>query len=94
MILPDIVIQLYDAHPTLANPGLLRVLLYGEDLLARHYRHFLPHQPFSPPRSFGPVPVPLIEHLVPRHMQIIYDIVRRHFCSRCHSFLLQNLNFL
>ena len=78
--LPDkVFIQLNDTHPTLVIPELMRVLIDVEGLdwdkawdLTRRSTGYTNHTILQ--EALEKWPVPMMERLLPRHLQIIYEI--------------------
>lgn len=91
-LLPDkVAIQLNDTHPALAIAEMMRILLDREELswekawqLTRGTFSYTNHTIL--PEALERWPVPLLERVLPRHLQIIYEInarwleeVKRHY---------------
>ncbi len=78
--LPDkVFIQLNDTHPTLVIPELMRILIDQEGLdwdkawdLTRRSTGYTNHTILQ--EALEKWPVPMMEKLLPRHLQIIYEI--------------------
>ena len=78
--LPDkVFIQLNDTHPTLVVPELMRILIDQEGLdwdkawdLTRRSTGYTNHTILQ--EALEKWPVPMMERLLPRHLQIIYEI--------------------
>ncbi len=78
--LPDkVFIQLNDTHPTLVVPELMRILIDVEGLdwdkawdLTRRSTGYTNHTILQ--EALEKWPVPMMERLLPRHLQIIYEI--------------------
>jgi starch phosphorylase len=77
-----VAIQLNDAHPALAVAELMRTLVDERDLpweeaweITQGSLGYTNHT--LAPEALQKWPVPLLEHVLPRHLQIIYEINRR-----------------
>jgi len=81
--LPDkVAVQMNDTHPTLAVPELMRILLDDAGLdwdpawdLTRRTLAYTNHTLL--PEALEKWPVTWFEHILPRHLEIIYEINRR-----------------
>jgi starch phosphorylase len=81
--LPDkVAIQLNDSHPALAIPEMMRILIDREELswekaweLTRDSFSYTLHTLL--PEALERWPLPLLERVLPRHVQIIFEINRR-----------------
>jgi len=94
--LPDkVAIQLNDTHPSIAIPELMRLLLDLHHLDWEHAwniatRTFAYTNHTLMPEALEAWPVALFENILPRHLQIIYDINQHFMLEVMHHFPGEN----
>lgn len=97
---PDkVAIQLNDTHPTIAIPELVRLLVDVEGVpfneafdITRRTFAYTNHTVL--PEALERWPVPLFENLLPRHLQIIYDINQKFFDTEVTPKFPNDVNIL
>ena len=83
--LPDkVAIQLNDTHPALAIPELMHILLDRFHLPWEHIFAYTNHTLL--PEALESWPVKLLEKMLPRHLQIIYEINHRFLKEVSHHY--------